>query len=54
MSKATQPIMKHYSSSPENPKHEDCPEGETSWCSCNCDRATGQNIQPIKTLCLKL
>ena len=49
MSKATQAILKHYSSSPENSKHEDCPEGETSCCSYNHDGATGQNAhKPIK------
>ena len=49
MSKATQAILKHYSSSPENPKHEDWSEGETSCCSDNRDRATGQNAHdPIK------
>ena len=49
MSKVTQAILKHYSSSPENSKHEDCPEGETSWCSYNHDGATGQNAdKPIK------
>ena len=30
MSKATHVILKYYSHSPENPKHEDCPEDETS------------------------
>ena len=49
MLKATQAILKHYSSSPKNPKHENCPEGGTYWCSYNRDRATGQNThEPIK------
>lgn len=42
MSKATHAIIKHYSSIPENPQHEDCPAGEDSWCSYNQDLATGQ------------
>ena len=49
MSKATHVILNYYSNSPENPKHEDCPEDETSWCSYNRDRATDQNThKPIK------
>ena len=49
MLKATQAILKHYSRSPKNPKHENCPEGGTYWCSYNRDRATGQNThEPIK------
>ena len=42
MSKATHAILKHYSSTHENPRHEDCPSGNESWCSYNRDLATGQ------------
>lgn len=35
MSKATHLILKHYSSTPENPRHEDCLGGEDSWGSYN-------------------
>lgn len=39
MSKATHAILKHYSSTPENPRHEDCPTGPDSWCTYNNDSA---------------
>ena len=42
MSKATHAILKHYASTPEQPRHEDCPMGKDSWCSHNRDKATGQ------------
>ena len=49
MSKATHAILKHYSSTPENPRHEDCPTGKDSWCSYNRDAATGENTHvPIQ------
>lgn len=49
MSKATHAILKHYSSTPEQPRHEDCPMGKDSWCSYNRDQATGQATHaPIK------
>lgn len=49
MSRATHAILKHYSSTPEDPRHEDCPEGEGSWCSFNRDLATGEAThEPIK------
>jgi len=49
MSKATHAILKHYSSTPENPRHEDCPTGRNSWCSFNRDVATGEKTHvPIK------
>ena len=49
MSKATHAILKHYASTPEKPRHEDCPMGKDSWCSYNRDRATGQTTHvPIK------
>ena len=49
MSKATTAILDHYSSTIENPKHENCPEGVTSWCSFQRSLATedAQHI-PIK------
>ena len=40
MSKATHAILKHYSSTLDNPKHEDCPEGPDSWCSYNRDKTS--------------
>ena len=49
MSKATHAILKHYSSTLESPRHEDCPHGEDSWCSYNRDVATGHTTHvPIK------
>ena len=49
ISKATHAILKHYSSTPENPRHEDCPSGNESWCSYNRDLATGQTTHcPIQ------
>ena len=49
MSKATHAILKHYSSTPEQPRHEDCPTGKDSWCSYNKDKATGGSSHvPIK------
>ena len=49
MSKATHAILKHYSSTPEQPKHDDCPAGPTSWCSYQRDQANGTNLhKPIK------
>ncbi|KAL9977869.1 hypothetical protein ACROYT_G015323 [Oculina patagonica] len=49
MSKATHAILKHYSSTPANPHHEDCPAGKDSWCSYNRDVATGETTHcPIQ------
>ena len=49
MSKATHAILKHYSSTPENARHEDCPIGNESWCSYNRNLATGQTTHcPIQ------
>lgn len=39
MAKATRAILKHHSSTPENPHHENCPQGAGSWCSYNRDFA---------------
>ena len=33
MSKATMAILDNYSSTPEEPRHENCPKGDNSWCS---------------------
>ena len=49
MSKATHAILKHYSSTPEEPKHDDCPTGPNSWCSYQRNQANGTNLhKPIK------
>ena len=49
MSRATHVILKHYSSTLENPNHEDCPPGKNLWCSYERDVASGTNYhQPIK------
>lgn len=49
MSCATHAILKHYSSTPEHRMHEDCPEGETSWCSYQRDLAKSTRLhKPIK------
>lgn len=50
MARATQAILKHYSSSIENPRHEDCPEGPSSWCSYQHDVANGTTLhKPTKS-----
>ena len=36
-------ILDHYSSTPENPRHENCPTGPKSRCSYNRDIATGES-----------
>lgn len=49
MAKATHAILKPYSSTLEDPHHEDCPTGKDSWCSYNRDIATGKSThKPIK------
>lgn len=49
MSKATHAILKHYSSTAKNPKHENCPQGSNSWCSYNRDKALKESTHvPIK------
>lgn len=49
MSRATHAILKHYSSTPENPQHGDCPSGGSSWCSYQRDLANGTQLhKPIK------
>lgn len=49
MSKTTHAILKHYASTPEHPRHEDCPMGKDSWCSYNRDKVTGHTTHvPMK------
>ena len=49
MSKATHAIFKHYASTPEHPRYNDCPMGKDSWCSYIRDKATGHTTHvPIK------
>lgn len=47
--RSTQVILKNYSSSTDNPWHDDCPDGPSSWCSYQRDIANGTNLhKPIK------
>lgn len=49
MAKATRAILKHYSSTVENPCHEDCLAGGDSWCSYQRDVANGTDLhKPVK------
>lgn len=49
MSRATHAILKHYSSTPEKPQHDDCPVGDSSWCSFQRDIVNGTELhKPIK------
>ena len=49
MEKCVRASLKHYCSTVEKPQHEDCPEGDTSWCSYQRDKATGkQTHRPVK------
>ena len=49
MARSTRAILKHYSSTLENPCHHDCPEGASSWCSYQRDVANGTNLhKPVK------
>ena len=49
MAQATRAILKHYSSTPENPQHDDCPKGSSSWCSYQRDISSRQRThKPIK------
>ena len=45
MSKATHAILKHCSSTLENPNHGDCPTEKSSWCSFQRDIASGTELQ---------
>ena len=49
MSKATIAILDHYSSTPDKPRHDSCPQGINSWCSYNKDKALNTHFhKPIK------
>ena len=49
MSPATHAILKHYSSTLEQPCHKDWARGRESWCSYNRDKAKGENThKPIQ------
>ncbi|CAH3176988.1 unnamed protein product, partial [Porites lobata] len=49
MARSTRAILKHYSSTVEEPKHDDCPAGASSWSSFQRDIANGTNLhKPIK------
>ena len=49
MSRGVWAILDHYSSTIENPRHSNCPAGESSWCSYQRDLALGtNNHRPIK------
>ena len=49
MSRATHAILKHHSSSMENPNRDDFPPRRNLLCSYNCDVASETNYhQPIK------
>ena len=49
MSRATHAILKHYSDLPLESRHDNCPEGKSSWCSYNRDMATKETThRPIK------
>lgn len=49
MSKATHAILKHCSSTLENPNHSDCPTEKSSWCSFQRDIANGTELhRPYK------
>ena len=51
ISRCTWAILHHYSSTYDEPKHDGCPVGETSWCSFQCDKDTGQSLhKPVKYL----
>jgi hypothetical protein len=49
MAQATKAILYHYSSTPEEPQHDNCPSGKDSWCSYQRDLANGTKLhKPIK------
>lgn len=49
MARSTRAILKYYSSTVEEPKHDDCTAGASSWCSFQRDIANGTNLhKPIK------
>lgn len=47
MSKGTWAILKHYSSTVAEPKHDDCPTGEANGCSYQRDITTEKNTHPF-------
>ena len=47
MAMATNAIMEHYSSTPEEPKHNDYPVGPNSWCSYQGDQAKRTNLHKL-------
>ena len=47
MEKGVRASLKHYCSTVEKPQHEDCPEGYTSWCSYQRDKATGKQTHRL-------
>ena len=49
MSKGTQVILKHYSSTSRKPQHGFCPKGKESWCKYQVDKAQGTKTYcPVK------
>ncbi|XP_070579632.1 uncharacterized protein [Ptychodera flava] len=49
MSKQTQAILHHYASTQDEPRHDNCPTGEESWCKWQQDKATGKKTyRPLK------
>lgn len=51
MGRATMAILKHYSDIPTDQQHEDCPEGTSSWCKFQADKARNDGIPtfiPVK------
>lgn len=49
MAKGVRACLKHYSSTLENPQHQDCPSGASSWCKYQSDKATGKStFKPVK------
>ena len=50
MSRATMAILDHYSSTPDDPKHDNCPGGEKWWCSYKRGLISGDTNEhvPIK------
>lgn len=47
MAMAMHAILKHYSSTPEEPKDNDYPVGPNSWCSYQGDQANGTNLHKL-------
>lgn len=49
MKSAIWAIFYHSTSSDDNPQHDYCPEGETSWCGWQRDRAKGTHAYKYKS-----